>query len=292
MIANVAPLSRYTSFEVGGAPDRFEIPASEEELGDILRRCADAREPVRALGGGKNLLVDDLGVDGTVVSFGRLKTVVFDGTVVRAQAGASITALLNRAVAVGLAGLEGLSGVPGTVGGAVRMNAGGAHGEIAARVLTVRGFLADGSPFARDRAACGFVYRGSGLAGTFVTEVTLALERSDADLRGRVREILGKKAATQPLTSATAGCTFKNPGPDRSAGFLLDRAGVKGLACGGARYSPLHANFIENLGGATFTDIDWLIGEGRRRVKSDFGVQLELEVEVWRRIREEVLVVA
>jgi UDP-N-acetylmuramate dehydrogenase len=291
-MTDCAPLSRYTSLGVGGPPDRFAAPSTEEELRQNLVEAAERAEPARALGGGKNLLVDDLGVEGLVVSFSRLRSLAVDGPVVTAQAGASLPALVNRAAAAGLAGVEGLAGIPGTVGGAVRMNAGGRFGEIGDRVTEVRGFRPDGLPFVLDRAGCGFQYRGSGLDGSFVTGVTLRLEPSGADIRGRVRDLIATKAATQPLAAATAGCTFRNPPGGRSAGELLDRAGLKDVTCGGARFSPRHANFVENLGGATFADIVRLIEEGRRRVWSEFGIRLELEVEVWRRVPEETLAVA
>ncbi|MCU0725119.1 MAG: UDP-N-acetylmuramate dehydrogenase [Planctomycetes bacterium] len=287
-----APLARYTSLKVGGPPDRWAAPASEEALRRTLREAADREEPVRALGGGRNLLVDDLGVAGTVVTTSRLRAVAIDGALVTAQAGSPLPGLVHRTAAAGLAGLEVLAGIPGTVGGAVRMNAGGHQGEIGDRVVLVRGFRRDGEPFALDREGCGFRYRGSDLEGSFVTEVTLRLEPSGADLGARVKELIAWKAAAQPLHAATAGCTFKNPPGGRSAGLLLDLAGLKGFARGGARFSPRHANFIENSGGATFADVFSLIEEGQRRVWSESGVRLELEVEVWRRAPEAARAVA
>ncbi len=286
MIAQGTPLSRHTSFKVGGPPDRWAVPASEEALRETLVRCAETGEAVRALGGGKNLLVDDRGVEGTVIGFAGLRAVRIDGDLVVAQAGVSLPALMTRCVGRGLAGLDGLAGVPGTVGGAVRMNAGGVHGTIGERVEWVRGFTLRGEPFSFAGPECGFRYRGSRFADLVIVEVGLRLSPSGEDLRARVKEIIAKKSATQPLWSATAGCTFKNPPGGESAGRLLDRAGVKGLVLGGARYSTLHANFIENTGGGTFGDIMGLIAEGRRRVREQSGVELELEVEVWPRVTE------
>ena len=280
------PLDRLTSFGVGGPADRFVVPETPGDLMDAIRGAVDRGEPVRALGGGKNLLVDDRGVTGTVISLSKMKTLEFSGNRVRAGAGVSIASLVAKAAARGLSGLECLAGVPGTVGGAVRMNAGGAHGAIGESVSEVLVFALWGEPIRFDRRACGFGYRTSRLAGTFICEVTLVLQPAESrDVVRRTAAILADKRASQPLSTATAGCMFKNP--DRalgaSAGRLLDQAGMKGHERGGARFSPMHANFIENLGGARFGDILGLAREGRERVYDRFGIDLELEVEVWRR---------
>jgi UDP-N-acetylmuramate dehydrogenase len=288
------PLANRTSLRIGGAAERFVEPETEVEVRDALARAADEDWPVRALGGGKNLLVDDGGVAGLVLSFRRLKAVEFREEVVVAAAGTALPYLLRRAVSEGLTGLEALAGVPGTLGGAVRMNAGGAGGDIGSRVAWVRGFDRYGEEFRFSGVSCGFRYRGSRLGGLYVTEAALRLKRSGADLAERVRRIFGRKRDTQPLDAATAGCVFKNPSlpGGESAGWLLDRAGLRGLSRGGAAYSDLHANFVVNRGGASFEDVRWLIREGRRRVFERFGVELELEVEVWMRQGEEALLVA
>ena len=238
-----------------------------------------------------NLLVSDDGVPGLTVHLGRLKGVAVRGDVVVAAAGVSTATLVSRAVSLGLDGLQCLVGVPGTIGGAVRMNAGGAPGSIGDRVLWVRGQDSRGEPFRLGRRECGFAYRASALAGSFVTEVGLRLEPTDRDLRRETREIFARKKATQPLTVATAGCMFKNP-PQGSAGALLDRAGLKEVSRGGARFSPVHANFVENRGDATFKDVAELLTEGHRRVLDGFGVDLALEVLVWTREEEGQLLVA
>jgi UDP-N-acetylmuramate dehydrogenase len=283
--AEAIPLSKLTSFRIGGAAERMAFPDSPAAVRDELCRAAEGGLRVRALGGGKNLLVDDRGVAGLVLALTGLRAMEFRGDVLLAGAGVPIATLIQRAARQRLGGLEVLSGIPGTLGGAVRMNAGGAFGSIGDRVLFVRGFTSGGEEFLRDHGACGFVYRGSLLGGTFVTEVALRLEPGAEDVGGRAREILSKKSATQPLSAATAGCVFKNPEDPlgRSAGYLLDRAGMKDVACGGARVSPRHANFIENRGGAAFDDVITLLAEGRRRVLDLFGIRLCLEMEVWPR---------
>lgn len=284
------PLERLTSLRVGGPADRLAIPESESELRDALRSAAEERTQVRALGGGRNLLVSDEGVAGLVISLTRLKGTTVRGNLVIVAAGTSNGGLVGRAVAAGLGGLECLVGVPGTVGGSVRMNAGGAHGTIGERVVWVRGLTRWGEPFRFALASCGFRYRGSRLAGTFVTEVALRLPRAEPGYRSRLREVFERKRATQPLGAATAGCMFKNPpGVGKSAGWLLDRAGAKGIECGGARVSRLHANFVENRGGATCADVLAVAWEARSRVLDRFGVDLQYEVEIWRREEEKGL---
>lgn len=279
------PLRLRTSFRIGGPAERFVEPETEEELRRALVSAAERGDPVRALGGGKNLLVDDRGVEGLVVAFSRLKGMTFRGPTVLVGAGTSLAALLRQSVVRGLSGLEGMAGVPGTVGGAVRMNAGGAHGAIGSRVRWVRGLDRDGKAFRFGRDACGFVYRGSSLGGLFVTEVCLDLEPGRDDVAAQVDEIYRRKRTSQPLSAASAGCTFKNPGlpGGESAGWLLDQVGLKGMQRGDAEFSVLHANFILNRGAARCTDVEWLIREGRRRVYDHYGLDLALEVEVWRR---------
>ncbi len=278
-----------TSFRIGGPAERFAAPRSVAELRRLLARAAGEGIPVRAMGAGRNLLVDDRGVEGLVISLARLRRITRCGNLLVAEAGAGTTAFVNRAVREGLAGFECLVGVPGTMGGAVRMNAGGRHGALGDRVVWVSGLTRTGEPWRFGRGACGFRYRGSGLGGTFVTEVAVEMTPSGADLAARRRAIFAAKRATQPLFAATAGCMFRNPSlpGGESAGWLLDRAGAKGLRAGGAVVSPLHANFIVNRGGATFADVMSLIRTAHRMVRDRFGVDLALEVEIWARTREE-----
>jgi len=286
------PLSRLTSLGVGGRADRIAFPETAGELADELRRAADEDSPVRALGGGKNLLVDDAGVPGTVISLTRLRELSVSGTTVTAGAGVPTGTLVSRAVRKGLAGLLCLVGVPGTAGGAIRMNAGGAHGWIGDRVTRVRGLTAKGEPFTFGRDACAFAYRTSRLAGTFVTEIEFDLEPATDDQAARVREVYAAKRFAQPLEAATAGCMFKNPGLPcgESAGKLIDLTGLKGHVVGGARISPKHANFVENRGDATSDDIRALVRIARERVFAEFGVELDMEVEVWGREESALLV--
>ena len=286
------PLSRLTSLGVGGTADRLVFPESVEELTAELRRAADDGVAVRALGGGKNLLVDDRGVAGTVISLARIRPLTLSGTTVTAGAGVPTSTLVSRVVRNGLDGLLCLVGVPGTIGGAVRMNAGGIHGSVSECVREVRGLTEGGEPFTFGAEACRFGYRTSRLSKTFVTEVVLELTPSDEDLSRRVRQRYAAKRFAQPLEAATAGCMFKNPTlpGGESAGKLIDLVGLKGYVAGGARISPKHANFVENRGGATSADIESLVATARSRVFSEYGVELELEVEVWSREESALLV--
>jgi UDP-N-acetylmuramate dehydrogenase len=245
------------------------------------------------MGRGANLLVSDDGVDGMVI---RLDAPVFTrvhwpltasptGTpaTVVAGAGTDMFRLVNEAGRHGLAGIEGLAGIPGRLGGIVRMNAGGRWGQISdvVRELTVVNELGDIRRI--DREDAGFGYRRSSLAGVVVCDVRLQLTRDDPGaIRDRFKAIWKTKAATQPMSAPSAGCVFKNP-PGGSAGGLIDRAGLKGRTVGGAGVSEVHANFIVTRPGATAADVFTLIGQIRREVARQFGVELDLEIEVWGR---------
>ena len=200
-------------------------------------------------------------------------------------AGVSTRAFVQRAINEGLSGFECLVGVPGTMGGAARMNAGGVLGCIGNRIEFVRGYTRGGAPYLFPRESCEFGYRTSNLAETFVTEVAVRMEPTRADLKARTRKIFSEKRRMQPLFDATAGCMFKNPAlpGGESAGLLLDRAGAKGISVGGAAFSTVHANFVLNLGGATCRDVMEVLEAGHQRVFDHFGVDLKLEVEIWKK---------
>lgn len=287
-----------TWFGIGGAADRFASPSSEDELRGLLER-----EPVvRVLGDGANLLVDDEGVDGLVLS---LKSPAFkaweiDSNTgrVRVGAGADLAKLIHATTKAGLAGLEGLGGVPATVGGALVMNAGGKYGEIATAVRSVRGFDRQGRPFELSRSQIDFSYRHSGLNHLIITGAELSLTPGDpAALREKYKSVLDDKSKSQPLGANSAGCVWKNPvlpadldglgakGSRVSAGMLVDRSGLKGLAVGGASVSPVHANFVVTARGsdAKAADVVKLMRLVRERVFERFGVRLEAEVVIWSR---------
>ena len=280
-----------TWFGVGGVADAFAEPATVDELQRLIERFEGR---VRVLGDGANLLVDDAGADGLVVSLKRLDAVASihaesdpAGAGIHAGAGVMLPRLIVQAVREGLGGLEGLGGVPATLGGAVRMNAGGAFGEMAPVVRAVRGVTLAGQPFDRTGETIPFGYRESGLGPVIITEVDLALTPTDpAALRRRLKEVMAAKKASQPLGERSAGCVFKNPtvGGERvSAGRLIDEAGCKAERIGSATVSPVHANFITAVRGGSARDVLTLIERVRDRVAERHGVELEREIVVWRR---------
>lgn len=288
------PLARKTTYRVGGPAEFFAQPPDALSLGELMRRAHEEEIAMRFLGHGTNLLVADSGVRGLVIKlpksgFGFLSR---DQRRVHVGAGHSLPALVKWSVARGLSGLECLQGVPGTVGAALRMNAGGKYGEIGSRVRRVRGFERDGLPFDFNRGGCGFKYRNSELGGRIVTDCELDLDEGDSSYAEEMMlRILEEKCATQPLDARSAGCVFKNPLIDGvpPAGKLIDEIGMKGRRVGGASVSTLHANFLVCEGRASARDLAQLIRAIRSEVLERRGVMLELEVEVWGLESEELL---
>lgn len=276
------PLERVTTFRIGGAARWAVSPRSTDEVALALHVARTEGWTVRTVGMGSNLLVDDEGVDGLVLLMRGLGGLQFEGTSVTAGAGVTNQQVLKAVRSRGLAGLECLIGYPGTLGGAARMNAGGAPGYFGTRVEWVKGVEPSGRVVYREGRDCGFRYRGSDLGDLVVTEVRLRLEEV-ADREEQARRcdaIRDRKKATQPLSLPSAGCVWKNP-PGRAAGRLVEEAGCKGLRSGGAEVSAVHANFIVNRGGATCQDVLDLMEEVRRRVADASGVLLEREVIHW-----------
>jgi UDP-N-acetylmuramate dehydrogenase len=265
------PLAPYTTMKVGGPADFLVQPRSDDELGATLRAARECDIPVRILGSGANLLVRDEGVRGAVIRLTRFNR--REG--LHVQAGYLLARLVKETASEGLAGLEGLAGVPATVGGAIRMNAGGRHGDIAGAVRYVDVMASDGEIRRLTREEVGFRYRGTNLGASLVIAAGFDL-RPDEGVRERYDAILGDKKKSQPFGSPNAGCMFKNP-PEGHAGKVIDEGGLKGERVGNAHVSVKHANFIVNDGGATATDILRLVEVIRGRV----AVALELEVEIW-----------
>ena len=276
-----------TWFGVGGRADALAAPGSREELQAVLAEHDPALGPVRVLGDGANLLVADVGVDGLVLSLSRLNSTEWHESGVRAQAGAGLPKLVVESVRRGLSGLEGLGGIPATLGGAIRMNAGGAFGEIGETVRCVDVIDASGALTTRSGRELSFGYRRSNLGDVVIVSAELSLPPGDAEaLRARLKEVMAHKKDAQPLADRSAGCVFKNPtvrGRRVSAGRLIDKAGAKGLRVGGASVSERHGNFIVVGDGATATDVLDLIDTVRRRVRDHAGVELEQELVVWSR---------
>jgi UDP-N-acetylenolpyruvoylglucosamine reductase len=281
------PLSRLTTVRAGGPADLFAKPAGEEELIQLLRWADDQGLLVEVVGSGSNLLVSDAGVRGLVLKLdGDLAAVERDGTHVVCGGGARLPSATAKVARWGLTGLEFGINIPGTVGGAVRMNANAYGGELG-RVLEWVDVCTAGGAGRRAPEDLGFSYRRSNLRpGEVVSRASFGLAEGDVEeIKATLATMRGRRREAQPSGIKTFGSTFKNPADDerargRTAGQLLEAAGCRGLEVGGARFSPKHANFVENAGGATTADIVALMAEGRRRVHEQVGVVLEPEVQV------------
>lgn len=276
------PFARLTTLGVGGLCRWLFEPTTEGEAQAFVRACRRHDLPFRVLGGGSNLLVlGDIATPVLRLRLGEEPRVA--GAELWAGASAGHMALADRAAEAGLSGLEWAGGIPGSLGGAVRMNA-GAHGASWERVLARLSYLTpEGERVERVPEPGDFRYRGSFLEGGCVLlSATARLVPGNPDaIRARLAEFRTKRKATQPGGVRSAGCIFRNP-PGDHAGRLIEAAGLKGLRIGEAEVSPVHANFLVNLGAATPGDFLALVEAVRARVRERFGVALETEVELWR----------
>jgi len=280
------PLARLTTVRTGGTADYYARPSTPEELASLLAWASDAGVQVGVVGSGSNLLVADAGFRGLVIKLdGTLASIERDGTHLLCGGGARLPQAAARAARDGLTGLEFGVNIPGTVGGAVKMNA-NAYGGDLSRALEWVDVVSPGGTTRRTPADLGFTYRRSNLAdGEIVARASFALEPADPEsVKATLAGMREQRKAAQPSGIKTFGSTFKNPddprAEGRSAGVLLDEAGCRGLTVGGARFSEKHANFVENMGEATTADVIALMAEGRRRVRERFGLELEPEVQL------------
>jgi len=278
------PLARLTTIRTGGAAEFFARVGSSGELARLLEWAAAEELPVSVVGSGSNLLIADAGVPGLVLKLDReLAGIEIAGERILCGAGARLPAVAARAARAGLAGIEFGVNIPGSVGGAVRMNANAYGGQLAPVLEWVEIVTAAGSE-RRGPQELGFAYRSSSLRdGEIVARAALGLARDDpAAVGARLAEMRSRRHEAQPQGIKTFGSTFRNPADPRAegrtAGLLLAEAGCNGLAVGGARFAPKHANFIENTGSATTADVLALMDAGRERVRARFGVELEPEV--------------
>jgi UDP-N-acetylmuramate dehydrogenase len=264
---------------VGGPADALVTVRSEDELAGVLALADRHGTPTTVLGNGSNVLVSDAGIEGVVLRLaGDLTASEASGGVLTVGAGLRLAVLLHRAEKASWGGLACLAGIPGTVGGAVRMNAGTSLGEIGDILVDVRAVDARGHRHVLTRDDLAPVYRHTQLSeGTVLTQARLRIREGDADSVAEVRTFLDRRKATQPLDQPSCGSTFTNP-PGDHAGRLIDAAGLKGHRIGGAEVSVKHANFVLNTGGATAVDIRGLIDHVRAEVHTRFGVELTPEV--------------
>jgi UDP-N-acetylenolpyruvoylglucosamine reductase len=280
------PLARLTTVRTGGPGDFYARPDSVERVVELLAWAEVEQIAVGVVGSGSNLLIADAGFRGLVMKLdGALATIEQDGQRLLCGGGARLPAAAAYAARAGLSGLEFGVNIPGTVGGAVKMNA-NAYGGDLSRVLEWVEVATPGGADRRAPGELGFRYRRSNLGPRdVVTRASFRLAGAEPErVKSTLAEMRAARRAAQPSGIKTFGSTFKNPddprAEGRSAGVLLDQAGCRGLTVGGARFSEKHANFVENTGSATTADVIALMAEGRRRVGERFGVTLEPEVQL------------
>jgi UDP-N-acetylmuramate dehydrogenase len=282
-------LARYSTYRIGG-PATVLLPLTPDDVGAAVRFAVAAGVPWFALGLGSNLLLPDGGLDALVIRLGKgLDRLVRDGSRWRIGAGLPAPLAARRTAETGQAGLHRFVGVPGTVGGGVYMNAGCHGGEWADVVERVTVVDADGDLRVLERREIPFAYRRSGLDGRIVIETQVALEPEDpAGLSAELAELFRWRQEGTPFNQPCCGSVFQNPGGaswkrqggPRTAGQLIEAAGLKGFRIGGAEISPMHANYFVNAGEATAADVMALIAHARRAVEEKFGVRLETEVKL------------
>lgn len=275
------PMSRHTSFKIGGPADLMAMPSDERELCALLKRAKENSIPVTLVGNGSNLLVRDKGIRGLVIKLGNmLNTIEVDANSITFGSGVSLALASKKAAELGLTGMEFAVGIPGSIGGAVYMNAGAYDGEMSNVVTAVRVVDGDGNVkiLTKDEMCFGYrktVLQGSGLIVTAVT-VSLA-EGNVAEILAKMADFSQRRTSKQPLELPSAGSMFKRP-PGYFAGTLIDQTGLKGYTVGGAQISTKHAGFVVNIGGATAADVLQLIKDVQAKVKAAHGVELHPEV--------------
>ena len=282
-VAENEPLAPHTWYRIGGPARYYVRPRSVDELKLAAARCLDNGIPMYVLGLGANLLVGDNGVNGAVFRLDQehWERTEIRGTTVEVGAGVDMAKLVVKTVRAGLAGIECLAGIPGTIGGGVRMNAGGKFGDIGAVVTRVTVMSSDGTVFDRTKDDLVFDYRSTNISAPFILGAHLELDEEDPEpIMRRTKEIWMYKRNTQPLNTKNCGCIFKNP-RGLSAGALIDQAGLKGLRVGGAEVSSKHANFVVAHPGAKADDVMRLVAMIREKVWEKNQIHLESEVKIW-----------
>ena len=276
------PMSRHTTFRVGGPADFFVTPKAKEEVRDVIRICKEAGMPYYIIGNGSNLLVSDAGYRGVVVQiYKEMNEVKVEGDLVKAQAGALLSGIAAKALGAELSGFEFASGIPGTIGGACVMNAGAYGGEMKDVLESVTVLTGEGKIIELGRNELELGYRTSVIAkkGYIVLGAVLKLERGDGEkIKTYMDELKEKRVTKQPLEYPSAGSTFKRP-EGYFAGKLIEDTGLRGFQVGGAQVSEKHCGFVINRNHATAADIMELMRQVQIRVKENSGVDLEPEVK-------------
>ncbi|HXW72339.1 MAG TPA: UDP-N-acetylmuramate dehydrogenase [Methylocella sp.] len=275
-----APLARLSWFRTGGMAQVLFEPASEEDLAYFLARL-DPTISVFVLGAGSNILIRDGGIEGVVIRLGRpFQAVEIDGLVLRAGAAVSDVKLASTAAQAGIAGFSFYRGIPGSIGGALRMNAGAYGAETKDVLISCRGVNRRGETLEFSNAGMGFSYRHCGVSeGVIFTNAVLAGREGDAEaILADMAEMAKARSQTQPVNTRTGGSTFKNPAGEKKAWEMIDRAGCRGLVVGDAQVSELHCNFLVNRGRASAADLEGLGELVRKRVFEASGILLEWEI--------------
>jgi len=277
------PLAKHTWYGLGGPADYFIRPKTIEQLKEVVKRCNENKVPIYVLGFGSNLLISDDGLRAAVIKLetDKFAQIQFDGEMITAWAGAELAKLVLTCVQKGLSGIEALTGIPGSIGGAIKMNAGGNFGDIGATVETVSLMDNQGNIFEKSKPVLMFDYRKTNITAKFILNARMQLSAADPEqIMRTVKEAWIYKKNSQPLNTKNSGCIFKNP-RGVSSGALIDRAGLKGLQIGGAIVSEKHANFIIAQQGCKSRDVMRLVDAVKQRVKEKFDIELELEIEIW-----------
>lgn len=276
------PMAAHTTFRIGGPADFYVMPQTPQEIAEVIRLCREENCPYFILGNGSNLLVGDRGYRGVVIQlYKNFDGISIEGTKVTAKAGAMLVRVAKEAGKMGLAGLEFASGIPGTIGGAMVMNAGAYGGEMKDVVTSVTVLTKDGEVKILSAEEMKFRYRGSVIdeEGFIVLECTMELQQGDPEaIKARMDELAVQRKTKQPVEFPSAGSTFKRP-EGYFAGKLIMDAGLRGYRVGGAQVSEKHCGFVINAGGATAADVMRLMKDVSDRVQEQFGVRLEPEVK-------------
>lgn len=276
------PMKNHVTFRVGGSADFFVTPKNYEELSWVLKCCAKYEMPCYIMGNGSNLLVSDQGYRGVVIQlFRQLNDIQCEGNVIRAQAGALLSAVANRALEEKLTGFEFAAGIPGTLGGACVMNAGAYGGEMKDVLKSVTVLTREGERITLQKNELELGYRTSIIAKKdyIVLEAEIELKAGDAEeIKAVMDDLKERRTTKQPLEYPSAGSTFKRP-EGHFAGQLIDEAGLRGYQCGGARISVKHAGFVINTGNATAEDVVNVITHAQEEVLKRNNIKLETEVK-------------
>jgi len=277
------PLAKHTWYGLGGPVDYFLRPQTIEQLKELVHRCNENSIPTYVIGFGSNLLISDDGLRAAVIKLEteQFAQTQFDGEQLTAWAGAELSKLVLTCVEKGLSGIEALTGIPGSIGGAVKMNAGSNFGDIGASVEAVTLMDNQGNIFEKSKPELIFDYRHTNITAKFILNAQFRLTEADPEqIMRTVKEYWIYKKNNQPLNTRNCGCIFKNP-RGVSAGALIDRAGLKGLKIGGAAVSEKHANFIIAEKNCKSQDVMKLIDTVKGKVKEQFDIELEPEIEIW-----------